>query len=267
MGISKLVLPTLSNNQLGKRKRLGHEPADIGDNSNKYWKRKDLNERQCIGSNEVGASLPQKENYLAETSDNVNNQSDVTEMNSAAKTPGDISEENSVKVDEKTATAYEISRLKAELVEEKRKYADIVSKLQAKVECPVCFDVPKKAPVPVCPNGHVVCTTCVRELCPTCRHRMGDGKSTIAVTIIENIPHTCENQLHGCPVTTSLSNLSSHQAVCPSRAVRCPNFSCAERVPLTELAEHTLRRCIHNGTYKSSPLQNRYALKIEVFGT
>lgn len=38
-----------------------------------------------------------------------------------------------------------------------RKYEDLVKKLKDKVECPVCFDIPKKAPVPVCPNGHVVC--------------------------------------------------------------------------------------------------------------
>ena len=38
-----------------------------------------------------------------------------------------------------------------------RKYEDLVKKLRDKVECPVCFDIPKKAPVPVCPNGHVVC--------------------------------------------------------------------------------------------------------------
>ena len=38
-----------------------------------------------------------------------------------------------------------------------KKYEDLVKKLRDKVECPVCFDIPKKAPVPVCPNGHVVC--------------------------------------------------------------------------------------------------------------
>ena len=30
-----------------------------------------------------------------------------------------------------------------------RKYDDLVKKLRDKVECPVCFDVPRKAPIPV----------------------------------------------------------------------------------------------------------------------
>ena len=65
-----------------------------------------------------------------------------------------------------------------------RKYEDLVKKLRDKVipastfiatplppqvECPVCFDIPRKAPIPVCPNGHVVCVRCVRGECPTCR--------------------------------------------------------------------------------------------------
>jgi hypothetical protein len=33
----------------------------------------------------------------------------------------------------------------------------------------VCLDVPKRGPVPVCANGHVVCSKCLRLECPTCR--------------------------------------------------------------------------------------------------
>jgi len=138
------------------------------------------------------------------------------------------------------------------------KYDSLVTKMQAKVECPVCFDVPKQAPVPVCPNGHVVCQGCKRDLCPTCRVRMGHGTSILAVTVIENIPHSCEFQIYGCQATCSIGSLPTHQATCQFRAVKCPNFNCVERVPLTLLAEHTLRRCIHNGTFYNTPLSNSY---------
>jgi len=138
------------------------------------------------------------------------------------------------------------------------KYDSLVTKLQAKVECPVCYDVPKQAPVPICPNGHVVCQGCKRDLCPTCRVRMGMGTSILAVTVIENIPHSCEFQIYGCQTTCSIVTLPTHQATCQYRAVKCPNFNCAERVPLTLLAEHSLRRCIHNGTFYSTPLSNSY---------
>ena len=47
--------------------------------------------------------------------------------------------------------------IREELGRVTRKYEDLVEKLRDKVECPVCFGIPKKAPVPVCPNGHVVC--------------------------------------------------------------------------------------------------------------
>jgi len=159
----------------------------------------------------------------------------------------------------------ENARLKAELSTSttdstalNTKYDSLVTKLQAKVECPVCYDVPKQAPVPVCPNGHVVCQGCKRDLCPTCRVRMGLGTSLLAVTVIENIPHSCEFQIYGCQASCSIISLPNHQASCPYRAVKCPNFNCAERVPLTLLAEHTLRRCIHNGTFYSTPLSNSY---------
>ena len=138
------------------------------------------------------------------------------------------------------------------------KYDSLVSKLQAKVECPVCYDVPKQAPVPVCPNGHIVCQWCKRDLCPTCRARMGLGTSLLAVTVIENISHFCEFQIYGCQASCSIISLPNHQASCPYRAVKCPHFNCAERVPLTLLAEHTLRRCVHNGTFYSNPLLNTY---------
>jgi len=159
----------------------------------------------------------------------------------------------------------EVARLKQELgaaatesANLASKYDSLVTKMQAKVECPVCFDVPKQAPVPVCPNGHVVCQGCKRDLCPTCRVRMGHGTSILAVTVIENIPHSCEFQIYGCQVSCSILALPSHQAICKFRAVKCPNFNCVERVPLTTLAEHTLRRCIHNGTFYNTPLSNSY---------
>ena len=82
------------------------------------------------------------------------------------------------------------NNVREELERITKKYEDLVKKLRDKVECPVCFDVPRKPPVPVsffyvqiltplshyfesivqvCPNGHVVCVRCARAECPTCR--------------------------------------------------------------------------------------------------
>ena len=39
--------------------------------------------------------------------------------------------------------------VREELERMTKKYEDLVKKLRDKVECPVCFDVPRKAPIPV----------------------------------------------------------------------------------------------------------------------
>ena len=44
---------------------------------------------------------------------------------------------------------------------------------------------------------------CVREECPTCRVKMEQGTSTLAVTVIENIEHQCDHE--GCDQTFSLA--------------------------------------------------------------
>ena len=127
-------------------------------------------------------------------------------------------------VAEARTTGYEVA---AELAAVKAKYDDLVRKLRDKVECPVCFEVPKSAPVPVCPNGHVVCVRCAREECPTCRVRMQQGSSTLAVTVIENIAHICEYE--GCDLEFPLSELARHHAVCLARPAPCPGPSCSLR--------------------------------------
>lgn len=147
------------------------------------------------------------------------------------------------------------------------KYKKLLTELHSKVECPVCFELPESAPIPICPNGHVVCTTCVAltPICPTCRVRMGKGTSTIAVAIIENIPHPCQFQASGCEVTCMLTELKFHIKLCPFRTVTCPNDKCNECVPLPELAEHTLAKCIDKGIFHSSP--HVVTLTFETFET
>lgn len=136
------------------------------------------------------------------------------------------------------------------------KYEDLVKKLRDKVECPVCFDVPKKAPVPVCPNGHVVCVRCAREECPTCRVRMEQGKSTLAVTVIENIDHQCEHE--GCQQAFPLRDLASHAKVCYYRPVKCPGLDCNSRVPLASVASHVVTCCVEREEIKSFKLPHKF---------
>jgi len=137
-------------------------------------------------------------------------------------------------------------------------YEDLVSSLAAKVECPVCFEVPKSGPIFSCVNGHLVCKECRRDTCPTCRAPLGRSTSLLALTVIQQIPHPCKFEPQGCDARLALSNLEAHTAICPHRLVTCPNATCSLQVPLATLAEHTLERCIHKGTFLDTPLVNKY---------
>jgi len=151
----------------------------------------------------------------------------------------------------------ELNDVKKQLSLVTKKYEDLVKKLRDKVECPVCFEVPKSAPVPVCPNGHVVCMKCVRDTCPTCRVRMANATSTLAVTVIENIEHMCEHD--GCEETRPISELASHQARCPHRSVRCPGLDCNTRVKLTSLVSHVVPCCVERAEIRVYKLPHKFS--------
>ena len=147
--------------------------------------------------------------------------------------------------------------LRGQLEQMTRRYDDLVKKLRDKVECPVCFEVPRSAPVPVCPNGHVVCHTCVRETCPTCRIRMQQGTSTLAVTVIENIEHFCE--FENCGLSLPLSELTRHQARCDQRPVKCPGHDCSSRLALSSLVNHVVSCCVERAELREYVLPHKFS--------
>merc|ERR1719323_1189766 len=94
----------------------------------------------------------------------------------------------------------------------KANYDDLVGQLAAKVECPVCYEVPKSAPIHSCVNGHLVCRDCRRDTCPTCRVPLGRATSLLAATVIEKIPHRCDFEPQGCCARLALPDLKAHIA-------------------------------------------------------
>ena len=108
--------------------------------------------------------------------------------------------------------------------------------MKEKVECPVCLQAPRSGPIYVCPNGHFVCKDCKQRSCPTCRTHMGQGKSLLAVAVIENIEHPCKYD--SCSLSLPLPMLESHEARCPHRTVSCPDGDCRSKVPLARLVSH-----------------------------
>lgn len=142
--------------------------------------------------------------------------------------------------------ALEQSRRLEEQATKLEKQEKLLEKLKGMVECPVCLTMPVEAPVPCCPLGHITCSSCVDGLrregrmdCPTCRIRMGTGKSLLAKTLIENIDHKCN--LTGCDKVVPHKEYKQHQEECDYRLVMCPGLEgvCDELIPFCQVEQHT----------------------------
>jgi len=117
-------------------------------------------------------------------------------------------------------------------------------KFRKLVECPVCMSTPREGPVPCCPNGHLVCVTCLNKLkgegradCPTCRRVMGQGKSLLAFAVAERVQHECRHQ--DCTTMLPLGQIEKHERGCDWRLISCPSWpSCRARIPFCQVEIH-----------------------------
>jgi len=137
----------------------------------------------------------------------------------------------------------EILAMKKENDREMKKFHDLTSLLRAKLECPVCLEVPSSGPIHTCPNGHIVCSKCKQNCCPICRDRMFLDKSLLAVAVIENIEHQCK--LDGCNALLPLGDLENHMKTCLFRIISCPAPSeyCGKKVAFCQVLDHILTDC------------------------
>ena len=129
--------------------------------------------------------------------------------------------------------------LQCEMKAETDKHNQILNQLRDKIECPVCMEVPRSGPVPVCSNGHFVCKKCKTGFCPTCRVAMENGKSLLASIVIENIKHVCK--FVNCEDTFTVDKLDTHEKMCQHRTVLCPYNDCEGEMGLSKLLDHLVR--------------------------
>ena len=139
--------------------------------------------------------------------------------------------------------------LKKQLEEKTWKFDKLVDKLEERVRCPVCLEVPTSGPMYSCANGHLVCATCYQGSlsdCSLCRTRMDKTVSLLASTVIENIEHKCKFETDGCQKKTPLAGIEEHRKSCSFRPVDCPSHLCKKKVPLEHVVEHILNQCKHS---------------------
>ena len=121
----------------------------------------------------------------------------------------------------------------------------LVTELQSSLECPVCLETIREAPVLCCRNGHLICKVCIvrTQICPTCRAPLGVGLSQkcvshVANRLIDLLPHPCTNKDRGCTEELLLTLLTRHETECRYRDVRCPVGYCLQTVPMASLSSH-----------------------------
>jgi len=133
------------------------------------------------------------------------------------------------------------------------KYNEIVSKhlkliadVQSSLECPVCQEIPRSAPIHCCRNGHVMCATCWSRShkCPTCRrvlHPSEQCLSHVANQLVDLIPHPCTNRDYGCLYEGQVGEVQLHERDCEFRLIKCPSYQCKRQVCMKKLDEHINR--------------------------
>ena len=139
---------------------------------------------------------------------------------------------------------HDLSKKDEEIAEIGHKLMNLTSRLEERVRCPVCLDVPTSGPVYACPKGHCVCSSCYQGFhsqCPLCRNQMYQTTSLLAVTVIENIDHVCPHE--GCTARVPANKIEDHMKSCDLRPVSCPSHRCEKTVPYSKLLEHIKSSC------------------------
>ena len=121
----------------------------------------------------------------------------------------------------------------------------VLEEQQNIIECPVCLQMPREGFVSYCPNGHFVCSQCFDQMkqrgrkdCPKCRAPMQEGKSLLALTVVEQTGQEC--RLQGCSEMIPVDNIQQHEEEeCSWRLVICPGpESCKEMIPFKMVEDH-----------------------------
>ena len=132
--------------------------------------------------------------------------------------------------------------------EETARLKTLVGDMRSMVECPVCLHLPRRGPIPACPNGHIICLACKEKIeerakkagteaiCPTCNGTLGNHTSLLAARLLEGVGHECK--FTGCGEEMTLEDLEKHEKICQHQLVSCP-LDQAHILSILDLRNHT----------------------------
>ena len=114
----------------------------------------------------VGESPPEKRLKLEDA--NNHEQDEIRRLKERVKEQKVVVKEQEKMLASRNKKLLKMEETKNRVEREKMKVEDEKNKFEAKlrklVECPVCFLLPRKGPVPCCANGHLVCSPCLGKL-------------------------------------------------------------------------------------------------------
>ena len=164
-------------------------------------------------------------------------------------------------------------------------------------ECPVCFNVPRKAPIFACARGHMICALCKPRIaiCPTCRvpfdgqpyrlyfaERLLEERVPISCTFADYgckleapgaaikrheetgcpfEPMACQHHENGCNLKISRRLMSSHIEICDHRLIDCPLApTCKEKIIKKRLMKHLESAHLTKGLFGGESIQSHLKL-------
>ena len=97
--------------------------------------------------------------------------------------------------------------------------------LEKELECPVCLEIPRSAPVFLCRAGHSVCCECFPQLprnyrsrrCPICQAKYCSppARNFLAEKLLECVTRNCRFDFRGCDFSSKISDtLMTHEQQC-----------------------------------------------------
>ncbi|KAJ3683793.1 hypothetical protein LUZ60_014020 [Juncus effusus] len=92
------------------------------------------------------------------------------------------------------------------------------------LECPICLNA-MFPPIHQCLNGHTICSDCkpkLHNLCPTCRHELGNIRCLALEKIASSLIIPCKYQNSGCPSKLPYYSMIEHESRCEMRPYNCP---------------------------------------------